>query len=78
MISLGSERVLVRGTQPRAFTTDVSWLVWIDSGLHVAPLDTMSELPIAGAPAGAPDAFDVAGPYIFGVWGTRLWAITCP
>jgi hypothetical protein len=48
------------------------------AALAITGVDPVANLPISGLPSGTPDAFDVAGAYIFAAYGADLYAITCP
>ena len=55
------------------------WAAWRDdSRLRMSAVSAISDVTIANAPSGPPDAYTPAGPYLFAVWGADLWAITCP
>jgi hypothetical protein len=68
------------GTRPQlARIGNVPWVVWKQAtGLRMTPLDDFTEAPITGVPPGVPDAYQVAGDRVFAVWGTGLYAISCP
>jgi hypothetical protein len=71
-------RALIVGESPRLITTSQRWLIYAANGLRAAPLDAPTPVPIDGLPSGPVDAFEVADNYAFAVYGTKLFAITCP
>lgn len=79
-LTISNPGALVTGQSPRLFKSGSVWLVAYNKGaaLAVTGLEPVANLPISGLPGGAPDAFDVAGPYIFAAYGADLYAVTCP
>jgi hypothetical protein len=75
-----SSRTLGTGSDPRVFAINGQrWAAWRDnSRLHMSPTAIATDVPIVNAPSGPPDAYEPAGPYLFAVWRSELWAITCP
>lgn len=79
-LTISNPGTLATGQSPRLFKSGSVWLVAYNKGssLGVTGIDPVAALPISGLPSGAPDAFDVAGPYIFAAYGADLYAVTCP
>lgn len=67
------------GRFPRLFTVGGDVLVAFrnaNDSLGVMRAADGTRPPISGLP-GAPDAFEVAGPYVFATFGDKVYAITC-
>jgi len=79
-LTISNPGTLATGRSPRLFKSGSVWLVAYDSGaaLAITGVDPVANVPISGLPSGTPDAFDVAGAYIFAAYGADLYAITCP
>jgi len=79
-VSVTDVRTLVQGSDPRLLTiAGQEWFAWRDnSRVHLSPIESVTDVPIDNLPSGLPDAYEPAGPYLFAVWGSELWAVTCP
>jgi hypothetical protein len=79
-LAVGTPVTFGSGSRPAVWRIGANrWVAWRDaSRLHISAVSAVADATIENAPSGPPDAYQPAGPYLFAVWGSELWAITCP